>query len=221
MFEYVHAGHVGSPAAVKDASGAELLSLAHGPYGARRNADWTAQLPAAATLAAGQDAGRARSGFTGHEPLDRTGFVHMNGRLHDPRLGRFLSPDRIVSEPWSGQGWNPYSYVGNSPLSRTDPTGYCYVAGPMCGIGQDGGFTSRTATLFSRSLSWRVPVVLTVHWGRVSFGDGRSSRTTHASGLAVTYEYNARGYLSKLKHGAAALVTVAEADAWGNATRET
>ncbi|MYD99127.1 MAG: hypothetical protein F4X98_17305 [Gammaproteobacteria bacterium] len=39
---------------------------------------------------------------------------------------------------------------------------------------------------------------------------GRPARTTHASGVAVDYEYNARGYLSKLKHGAAALVTYAE-----------
>ena len=81
---------------------------------------------------------------------------------HGGRVGRFLSPDPIVSEPWSAQGWNPYSYVGNSPLSRTDPTGYCYVAGPMCRIGQGGGFASGTATLLSRSLSWRVPIVLAV-----------------------------------------------------------
>ena len=176
VFEYVHADHLGSAAAVTDASGAELLTLAHDPYGTRRRADWTAQLPAAevAALAAGQDAGRARSGFTGHEPLDRTGFVHMNGRLYDPRVGRFLSPDPIVSEPWSGQGWNPYSYVGNSPLSRTDPTGYCYNPRYPCPMhaNQGGGFGSGTATLLSRSLSWRVPIVLTVHWGPVSFGIG-------------------------------------------------
>ena len=176
VFEYVHADHLGSAAAVTDASGAELLTLAHDPYGTRRRADWTAQLPAAevAALAAGQDAGRARSGFTGHEPLDRTGFVHMNGRLYDPRVGRFLSPDPIVSEPWSGQGWNPYSYVGNSPLSRTDPTGYCYNPRYPCPMhaNQGGGFASGTATLLSRSLSWRVPIVLAVHWGPVSFGIG-------------------------------------------------
>ena len=51
--------------------------------------------------------------------------------------------------------------------------------------------------------------------------NGRPARTTHASGVAVDYEYNARGYLSKLKHGAAALVTYAGADAWGNPTGET
>ena len=43
-------------------------------------------------LAADQDAGRARSGFTGHEPLDRTGFVHMNGRLYDPAGGPVHEP---------------------------------------------------------------------------------------------------------------------------------
>ena len=174
--EYLHGDHLGSLAAATDASGTSLLSLAHDPYGTRRKADWTAPLPAAdaAALAAGQDAGRARNGFTGHETLDRTGFVHMGGRLYDPRLGRFLSPDPIVSEPWSGQGWNLYSYVGNSPLSRTDPTGYCYAAGPLCQLGQGGGFTSVTQAFTSWNVSWRIPVFATVTWGPVSFGVGGS-----------------------------------------------
>ena len=174
--EYLHGDHLGSLAAATDASGASLLSLAHDPYGARRKADWTALLPASdiAALAAGQDAGRARNGFTGHETLDRTGFVHMGGRLYDPRLGRFLSPDPIVSEPWSGQGWNLYSYVGNSPTSRTDPTGYCYAAGPLCQLGQGGGFTNVTQAFTALNVSWRIPVCVTVTWGRVSFGIGGS-----------------------------------------------
>ena len=31
--------------------------------------------------------------------------------------------------------------------------------------------------------------------------EGRPSRTVHPSELAVTYGYNARGYLSELRHG--------------------
>ena len=183
VFEYVHADHLGSAAAVTDASGAALLSLAHDPYGTRRRADWTGQLPAAevAALAAGQDAGRARSAFTGHEPLDRTGFVHMNGRLYDPRVGRFMSPDPVVSRPWSGQGWNPYSYVQNSPLSFTDPTGYimeggCIVdpSGGGAAAGALGGFTSVAATLWTRGLSFRIPIYFTVQWRSVSFSVGGS-----------------------------------------------
>ena len=47
----------------------------------------------------------------------------MNGRMYDPRLGRFLSPDPIVGDPTSSQSWNLYSYVRNNPLSYVDPTG--------------------------------------------------------------------------------------------------
>ena len=174
--EYLHGDHLGSLAAATNSTGASLQSLAYEPYGARRRADWTAALPPGdvAALAAAQDAGRARSGFTGHEPLDRTGFVHMGGRVYDPRLGRFLSPDPVVSEAWSGQGWNLYSYVGNSPLSRTDPTGYCYAAGPLCQAAGGGGFTNVTQALTSWNMSWRIPVFATVTWGRVSFGVGGS-----------------------------------------------
>ncbi|MCK7492525.1 MAG: hypothetical protein MZW92_13755 [Comamonadaceae bacterium] len=31
-------------------------------------------------------------GYTGHEHLDNLGLVHMNGRVYDPVLGRFLEP---------------------------------------------------------------------------------------------------------------------------------
>ena len=47
----------------------------------------------------------------------------MNGRMYDPRLGRFLSPDPIVGDPTSSRSWNLYSYVRNNPLSYVDPTG--------------------------------------------------------------------------------------------------
>jgi len=51
-------------------------------------------------------------------------LIHMNGRVYDYRLGRFLSVDPIISNPLSSQSINPYSYIGNNPLSGTDPTGY-------------------------------------------------------------------------------------------------
>ena len=43
----------------------------------------------------------------------------MNGRIYDPVLGRFLSPDPIVQSPGYSQSWNRYAYVFNSPLSYT------------------------------------------------------------------------------------------------------
>ena len=123
-FEYAHRDHLGSVEAVTDASGNELVVLGHDPYGERRKPHWTGQLTESEieTLL-GAHGERVSRGFTRHEHLDRTGLIHMNGRMYDPRLGRFLSPDPIVGDPTSSQSWNLYSYVGNNPLSHVDPTG--------------------------------------------------------------------------------------------------
>lgn len=63
-------------------------------------------------------------GFTGHEHFDEFGLIHMNGRVYDPVIGRFLSADPYVQDPYSSQSYNRYSYVWNNPLSGTDPSGY-------------------------------------------------------------------------------------------------
>ncbi len=124
VFEYVHRDHLGSVEAVTDEDGAELVVLGHDPYGERRKPDWTGQLTKAEieTLL-GAHGERVSRGFTRHEHLDRTGLIHMNGRMYDPRLGRFLSPDPIVGDPTSSRSWNLYSYARNNPLSYVDPTG--------------------------------------------------------------------------------------------------
>lgn len=62
-------------------------------------------------------------GFTGHEMVDGTGVIHMNGRIYDAALGRFLQPDPLVQSPDNAQSWNAYTYVFNNPLAYTDPTG--------------------------------------------------------------------------------------------------
>ena len=38
-------------------------------------------------------------GFTGHEQLDDIGLVHMNGRIYDPVLARFLQADPTPQDP--------------------------------------------------------------------------------------------------------------------------
>jgi RHS repeat-associated protein len=56
--------------------------------------------------------------------LDNVNLIHMNGRVYDPNLGRFLSVDPVFAFPTNTQTLNPYTYVLNNPLSMTDPTGY-------------------------------------------------------------------------------------------------
>ena len=118
-------------------------------------------------------------GFTGHEHLGRVGLIHASGRLYDPRLGRYLSPDPVVSDPTSSQDWNGYSYVANSPLSFTDPTGMvragpgCNVGGVMC-MDAGGGHADSPAT-YPEPYSVRVtiPVVTPFSvWGGGAFWGG-------------------------------------------------
>ena len=158
--EYLHRDHLGSVEAVTDASGAKLLTLAHDPFGARRKADWTRSLDSSEidTLA-GDLRTKVSRGYSDHEHLDRTGFIHMNGRVYDPRTGRFLSPDPVVEDPAFSQSWNSYSYVANSPLSLVDPTGLAFAPCPMtapvnmggwCAPGYSPGvFGSRVQTILS------------------------------------------------------------------------
>jgi len=64
-----------------------------------------------------------RRGYTGHEHMPEFGLINMNGRLYDPLLGRFLSPDPYVQMPDFSQNYNRYSYCLNNPLKYTDPSG--------------------------------------------------------------------------------------------------
>ncbi len=64
-----------------------------------------------------------RRGYTGHEMINEFGIINMNGRLYDPELGRFFSPDPYVQFPDFSQSYNRYSYCLNNPLKYTDPSG--------------------------------------------------------------------------------------------------
>ncbi|MBK8129277.1 MAG: RHS repeat-associated core domain-containing protein [bacterium] len=64
------------------------------------------------------------------------GLLYYNARFYAPGLGRFLSADSIVPNPTNPQSLNRYSYVLNSPVNFTDPTGHFCVnrnsGGQLC-----------------------------------------------------------------------------------------
>jgi RHS repeat-associated protein len=84
-----------------------------------------------------------RRGFTDHEHLNEQQLIHMNGRIYDYNLGRFMSVDPFIQAPTSTQSVNPYSYIMNNPLAGTDPTGYAACSSTGSHIkGQSGVFCS-------------------------------------------------------------------------------
>ena len=127
---YLLEDHLGGVDGFTASSGALLTKNSYQPFGARRSGDGLSATPTAAEWL--QIQSTTARGYTDHEHLDNLGIIHMNGRVYDPALGRFLSPDPVVQAPYDTQGQNRYAYVRNNPLRYTDPSGY-FCAGPAAG----------------------------------------------------------------------------------------
>jgi RHS repeat-associated protein len=133
------------------ASGELLTRTSYQPFGAHRSGNWVASTPTAAEWQ--QIQRTTPRGYTGHEHLNNLGVIHMNGRVYDPVLGRFLSPDPIVQAPHDTQGFNRYAYVRNNPLRYTDPSGFCIEATPTGGGNTSSGCLEEVTVYSSRQVS--------------------------------------------------------------------
>jgi len=118
---YVTKDHLGSLDVITSTAGFELADAAFSAFGERVNFTGSGP-PNPSDLTALKNA--TRRGFTFQEHLDETGLIHMNGRVYDPVIARFISPDPFVQAPFNGQSLNPYSYALNNPLKYTDPSGF-------------------------------------------------------------------------------------------------
>jgi len=115
---YVLRDYLGSITHIVKSTDLTYQAYSFDAWGRRRSADdWSY------TLDVNDQALFAGRGFTGHEHLPEFGLINMNGRLYDPLLGRFLSPDNNVQLPDFSQNFNRYSYALNNPLKYTDPEG--------------------------------------------------------------------------------------------------
>ncbi|WNO10291.1 RHS repeat-associated core domain-containing protein [Teredinibacter sp. KSP-S5-2] len=130
---YQHRDRLGSARTFTDEAGSVVARRDYDPFGKPRMPDgtlkedhWMAGVPMEPILD-DLDSAKTPRGFTDHEHLDSVQYIHMNGRVYDYNLGRFLSVDPYVQEPGNSQGINPYSYILNNPLAGTDPTGYSAV----------------------------------------------------------------------------------------------
>lgn len=132
--QYLYRDHIGSVDMVTDdaaipitytgkGGGTAGLRMAFDPWGERRYDDWEDGDQGLREQMVDVSIATTSLGYTGHRQLDAVGLVHMKGRVYDPQIGRFLSPDFYVQYPFASQSYNRYSYVLNNPLSFTDPEG--------------------------------------------------------------------------------------------------
>ncbi len=130
---FVHRDRLGSVVTITDETGQVIDNKSYDPFGKPRKANLEKAEPATLTNIASIENYlttdnaidlTTRRGFTDHEHLDDAELIHMNGRVYDYNLGRFLSVDPFIQAPTNSQSMNPYSYIMNNPLSGTDPSGY-------------------------------------------------------------------------------------------------
>lgn len=118
-YYYVHPDILGSWSVISRQGKRLYRSIHFDPWGnPRKFSNWT--LVDSTTLTGFSMPAR---GFTGHEHLQRFNIINMKGRLYDPVIGRFFSPDNFVQLPDFTQNYNRYSYCLNNPLKYIDPSG--------------------------------------------------------------------------------------------------
>jgi RHS repeat-associated protein len=151
---YYHTDGLGSIVAVSDEFGRIEKRFTYDPWGQR-------DMPL--DTHAGEGGGITR-GFTDHEHLDDFGLIHMNGRVFDPVLARFLSADPFVQDIENSQCYNRYSYCLNNPLVYIDPSGEIawmpIIIGAILGAYSGGtianeGKYNPTQWDFNSSTTWR------------------------------------------------------------------
>lgn len=118
---------LGSSSTLTDSGGSLVVRASYSAFGLPRDgSDWDGAASSGDQALMETVSSR---GYTGHSMLGRMGLIHMNGRVQDAIIGRFLSPDPNIPLPGFTQSYNRYSYVDNNPLTYTDPSGFCATPG--------------------------------------------------------------------------------------------
>ncbi len=118
--KYLHKDALDSIDTITSESGEVLQRMVYKPFGERIIGDWINQVDNAMSI--------TKRGFTGHEHIPEFDLIHMNGRVYDPIIGRFLSADPYIQAPYDTQSYNRYSYVKNNPMKYTDPSGFSWFS---------------------------------------------------------------------------------------------
>ncbi|TYP76858.1 RHS repeat-associated core domain-containing protein [Aquimarina intermedia] len=135
-FYYLHRDYLGSILAISDANGEAIEKRQFGAWGTV-DKFWSTT----GSTEFNYDALLDR-GYTGHEHFFSVSLIHMNGRMYDPQLGRFLSPDNYIQNPYNTQNFNRYGYVLNNPLIYNDPTGEMTNSSCVCETTETPGLTN-------------------------------------------------------------------------------
>ncbi len=151
---YLHSDYLGSVLAVTDGSGTAALEQTFDAWGNHRDV-WTWQNQSLGYIPQNSEIVGER-GYTFHEHLPEFALINMNGRIYDPVLCRFISPDPHVQAPTNTQNFDRYAYAFNNPLKYTDPSGeviHAIIVGAIYGAAM-GASSYTISALMTNSWDW-------------------------------------------------------------------
>ena len=218
---YVHPDRLGSYTHITNTNKQVIRNLHFDPWGnVKTDANW---LAFDSTTLSGNLAGTFRfsRGFTGHEHYADLKIINMNGRLYDPVIARFFSPDNFVQAPGFTQSYNRYSYCLNNPLQYTDPSGEFWHLIVGAAI---GGFLNVVLNANNIENCWQGLAYFGIGAvaGALSAGVGAGISTAFAgvgfsAGFCGTSSATVTGFLASASVGAASAATNGLITSTGNA----
>jgi len=125
---YLLTDHLGSTALTLDEGGNQVAELRYSAWGEARYTN-------------GETPTQRR--YTGQLEAE-AGLYFYNARYYDPTLGRFLSPDSIITELYNPLSNDRYAYVNSNPINFNDPSGHMQA----CADGDLGGGCGSDGTSF-------------------------------------------------------------------------
>jgi RHS repeat-associated protein len=150
---FVHKDHLGSVLQLTNESGVVVETRSYDAWGSPRKIETGERLKEFSWL--------INRGYTEHEHLIEYRLINMQGRLYDPLVCRFLSPDPYIQSPENSQSYNRYAYCLNNPLMYKDPNGelFWFIAGAIIGAYIGGSAANHwkwnpTKWNFSNSDTW-------------------------------------------------------------------
>ena len=122
---WLHSDRLGSARFFSDETGTKIAQIAYHPFGNLRRRNGTP----------------AHRSFAAHPIDEQIGLAFMGRRWYSMEAGRFLTPDPLyLFQPERAKGMvkqlRLYTYVGNDPLNKIDPTGLSFwsVVGAIAGV---------------------------------------------------------------------------------------
>ena len=119
---YTTTDHLGTPRIITNELGQVKARRDFMPFGEELYVNVGGRTP---TLNYGTSEDDIRQKFTGYQKDNETNLDFAEARMYANNFGRFTAVDPLLASGRSAnpQTFNRYVYVGNSPLSRKDPTG--------------------------------------------------------------------------------------------------